>query len=84
MISVSIAINGESILARSAVNTGQKSANPSATIMKYKVDDGSKIWHDPDDGCVALAKKMLNTIDVKAIGDAKRETFIQEVLNVKK
>lgn len=55
MISVSIAINGEPIFARTAVNR-------LAEIGKYVVDDGSYIEHDPKDGAVALAIKMLETI----------------------
>lgn len=55
MISVSIAINGEPIYARSAVNRIEETG-------KYVVDDGSFIEHNPDDGAVALAIKMLETI----------------------
>ena len=67
MISVSIAINGNAILARSAVNTSKQGTK----LCKYELDDGSIVYHDPSDGCVALAKKMLDTIDVNAIGNGK-------------
>jgi hypothetical protein len=51
VISVSISINGNSIMARSAVNLSElENGNCS-----YAVDDGSKIEHDPDDGAVELA-----------------------------
>ncbi|KKL22305.1 hypothetical protein LCGC14_2436750, partial [marine sediment metagenome] len=30
--------------------------------VSYKVDDGSTIYHNPKDGAVALAKKLLDTI----------------------
>ena len=55
MISVSIAINGEPIMARSAVNRLE-------AIGKYVCDDGSFIEHDPNDGAVALAIKLLQAI----------------------
>ena len=53
MLTVSIAINGVTIMARSAVNTG-KTVCPSSRVTKYAVDDGSFVLHDPKDGAVAL------------------------------
>lgn len=56
MLTVSILINGNPIMARSAVrveNNGQ---------CFYQVDTGEKITHDPKDGAVVLAKKLLDTI----------------------
>lgn len=69
MISVSIAINGKPIFARTAVNRRRE-------IGKYVLDDGSFIEHDPDDGAVALAIKMLQTIHDKPdeVIRAARET----------
>ncbi|GAF67593.1 unnamed protein product [marine sediment metagenome] len=58
MITVTIAINGQVILARSSVN--QKKKKYGKTI--YKCDNGSIILHNSDDGAVELAKKMLDTI----------------------
>jgi hypothetical protein len=57
MITVSIAINAHAIYTRSAVNqaTGK-------TPESYKLDTGEIIKHDPNDGAVVLAIKMLNTI----------------------
>lgn len=55
MISVSIAINGEPIYARSCVNRRREH-------NAYICDDGTHIEHNPDDGAVALAIKMLQTI----------------------
>ena len=59
MISVAIMINGNPIMARSAVNKG-KLLNSSK--HKYLVDDGSIIYHNPNDGVVKLAKLLLDTI----------------------
>lgn len=53
MITVSILINSKPIYTRSAVSIGG---------CEYKVDDGSIITHDPHDGGVVLAKKLLDTI----------------------
>ena len=58
MITVAILINGNPITARSAVNREELSNGE----CKYHCDDGTIITHNPDDGCVSLAKKMLDTI----------------------
>ena len=55
MIGVSITINGEPIFARTAVNRIEETG-------KYVCDDGPYIEHDPDDGAVELAIKLLKTI----------------------
>lgn len=55
MITVSIAINGEPIYARTAVNRLEE-------VGKYVLDDGKYLEHDPGDGAVKLAIKMLKTI----------------------
>ena len=58
MITVSIAINGVVIMARSATN--KKDLGNGHCV--YACDDGSRIHHRPEDGAIPLAKKMLNTI----------------------
>lgn len=55
MITVSIVINGEPIYARTAVNRLKDHG-------VYVLDTGERIHHNPDDGAVALAQKMLATI----------------------
>lgn len=52
-------INGNPILARSAVNKGYA---PNKDGCVYEVDDGNIVLHDPDDGAVQLAKKLLDLI----------------------
>lgn len=59
MISVQININGNCIMARSAVRIKDKDDNGDAT---YKVDDGKIIKHNPNKGAVALAQKLLDCI----------------------
>lgn len=59
MITVAILINGNPIMARSAVNTGCE--NEKGEIA-YRVDDGSEVIHNPEDGAVELALKLLATI----------------------
>jgi hypothetical protein len=61
MISVVISINGHPITGRSAVNTLRKVDGKS----EYRIDDGSIVLHDPADGAVVLAKKLLDTIYVE-------------------
>lgn len=55
MITVSISINGEPIYARTAVNRLKE-------LDCYVLDTGERILHNPEDGAVALAIKMLHTI----------------------
>lgn len=55
MMTVAILINGNPIMARSAVNRLEEKG-------VYICDDGSEIKHDPKDGAVALAHKLLDTI----------------------
>ena len=59
MLTVAILINGQPIMARSAVNTGKILAN-GCTV--YEVDDGSKVHHHTENGAVKLAEKLLKTI----------------------
>ena len=56
MIGVYITINGTTIYARTAVNRLREKG-------VYVSDDGTAIKHNPDDGAVALAIKMLETIE---------------------
>jgi len=58
MLTVAILINGNPIMARSAVNQNREVDGKTV----YKVDDGSEVLHDPDDGAVELAKMLLGTI----------------------
>lgn len=58
MITVSILINGQPIFTRSAVNQGSFTAKD----CKYKLDDGNYVIHNPTDGAVKLAIKMLEQI----------------------
>lgn len=61
MITVAILINGQPIMARSATNVSKLDILEDDENL-YQVDDGSAIKHIPNDGVVALAKKMLDTI----------------------
>ena len=63
MISVAIMINANPIMARSACNTGKIDLGTGKVI--YRVDDGSTIIHDPEDGATQLAIKLLGTIKEK-------------------
>ena len=58
MITVAILINGQAIMARSAVNKGDLKGKKN----RYVVDTGVSLWHNPDDGAVKLAIEMLKTI----------------------
>jgi hypothetical protein len=59
MITVVIYINERPVFTRSARNMKDVAADGST---RYDVDDGSRIWHKREDGAVALAKEMLETI----------------------
>ena len=60
MITVAIYKNGGLLVGKSAVNTGLTSKKTGATA--YTLDSGECIWHEPSDGAVNLAKKMLSRI----------------------
>jgi hypothetical protein len=73
MISVAVSINGTVLFARSAHRIrdveaeyrpaeGNKVALVKKAYSVYKVDDGSYIDHDPEEGAIVLAKKLLDTI----------------------
>ena len=63
MISITIFINAQPVMARSAINKGDDSNGvDSKGRTKYLCDDGSIIWHKRENGAVALAKLLLNTI----------------------
>ena len=64
MITVQININGNCILARSAIRIEDEDATGKAT---YKVDDGKQIRFNPDEGAVALAHKLLDCIEEQGI-----------------
>ena len=59
MITVSIFINGNPIVTRSAVNQLKDTLKGEAT---YKVDDGSIILHKRSKGAIPLAIKLLKLI----------------------
>lgn len=55
MLTVSIFINNKPIFTRTVVNRIKETGC-------YICDDGSKIKHNPNNGCVKLAIKALKTI----------------------
>lgn len=59
MITVSILINGEPILTRTAVNKGEAK---NSVFTKYHLDSGTTVLHKREDGAVKLAKLMLDDI----------------------
>lgn len=60
MITVAILINGQPIMARSAVNEGESPKKPGHHL--YRCDDGTVIEHKRDWGAVPLAIQLLDTI----------------------
>jgi hypothetical protein len=59
MITVQVNINGNCIAARSAVRIEDEDAVGKAT---YRVDDGTEIRHNPKEGAIKLAHKLLDCI----------------------
>ena len=72
MISVSIFINNNPILTRSAVNSGR--INHETRSTEYDLDNGSVVIHDPSQGATKLAIKMLETIKNPGQIDRKSQT----------
>ena len=65
MISVTIAINGSTIVHRSAVNITSEFAPGSSyneIVNTYRSDDGKIIKHARKDGAIKLAIKMLRLV----------------------
>lgn len=62
MLTVAILINGNPIVAKNAINQGDKLAPNKKGETAYKTDSGEIIWHDPKLGAAVLAKKLLDTI----------------------
>ena len=58
--SADIRVNGRVVVARSCVNTGERTDDGEVV---YEVDDGSEVCHFPSDGAVVLAKKLLDTVE---------------------
>lgn len=73
MISVSIAINGEPIFARSAVNVGTQSCGRT----KYSLDDGTSLLHKREDGAVRLAIEMLKTIKEPGVSEIPKDSNVK-------
>lgn len=60
MISVTIFINDQPVITRSARNQSKKT--PSGKHV-YQVDDGRTIYHKREDGAVALAIELLKGVE---------------------
>lgn len=59
MITVTISINGSPIFTRSAT---QELPMQKDGKYPYDIDTGETVLHHPNDGAVALAKMLLDTI----------------------
>ena len=60
MITIDISVNGKTVFARSAKNTnvlGQEEGE-----FEYLTDAGDFVPHNPEDGIVKLAIKIIKTI----------------------
>jgi len=62
MLTVAILINGGVIVAKNAVNKGLVTKGKYFGCTKYLTDSGETIYHRREDGAVALAKALLDTI----------------------
>lgn len=68
MFTVSILVNNKPIYTRTAVKQYEVEYHPEGEgekgvgVFQYKLDDGSTIYHNPKNGAIDLAKKMLDTI----------------------
>ena len=71
MITIDISVNGKTVYARTATNTGKfvkgcinpKTGQPDGKYWSiYTVDTGGTIDHHMDDGIIKLVEKLLKTI----------------------
>lgn len=63
MITVAININGNCIMAKSCHNISDNDDGTST----YKTDCGKLIKHNPDDGAIKLAHKLLDCLDASQV-----------------
>lgn len=59
MITVIISINGLPIASVNAVNQMEQNGKGET---RYITTEGNEVWHNPDNGAVELAKKLLDLI----------------------
>lgn len=69
MLTVAILVNGHPLYSRSAVRIKGESGQ----TCEYECDDGSVIVHDYNDGAVALAHKLLDTIKEPSMNEKKQK-----------
>lgn len=75
MMSVTISINGRTIVHRNAVNVGRTDCPVGHCVCKYEVDDGRVLTHERKDGAVALAIEMLKGVHETKPNYNTQETF---------
>ena len=68
-MTVAILVNGQPLYSR----TIHRIINEDMGNGKrcYELDDGSRIWHDPKDGIIELAKQALDTIEPVGVAHDK-------------
>jgi hypothetical protein len=77
MITVTILINGNTLTARSAKDTGERTPDGSKI---YLCDTGEKIVHHRDAGAVELAIKMLRTIREESDTPKMRQLSPEQII----
>lgn len=60
MLTISVKINDKTVYARSAHRRTKRHAK--GKEQAYLTDAGVVVYHDPDDGVIKLAQKILGTI----------------------
>lgn len=67
-MTVAILVNGKPIFARSAVRAAeQPELREGCKDVLYNVDDGNRLFHNPEDGAVPLAIQMLKLIKTEGV-----------------
>jgi alpha-D-ribose 1-methylphosphonate 5-triphosphate synthase subunit PhnL len=61
MLTIDISVNGKTVYARTATNTGKRN-KLDPNYAEYKLDTGEIILHDPVEGIMALVEKIVKTI----------------------
>lgn len=70
MFTITAFVNACPIFTRTAVNVGEVPGTYTG-ICRYKIDDGTVIEHNPKDGGVVLAIKMMAGIHEQGVNDPK-------------
>ena len=61
MMTVAILVNGQPVYTRTLRRIINEDVGNG--LRCYALDDGTRLWHKPEDGIIELSKRVLDSID---------------------